>query len=308
MIPRFIVQAHRNLTERPTRWRTGVVLGVAGCSVLVRGDRDKRHIDISVAGLEGLRRSALNIVLDDLEEVHARHYPEVGAKALVPLTDQPELHVSYEHLLTLEARRGLNYEFDPEGADRSYTVRELLEGVRRDTSRHVRAGDDHKRYQFRAQGNAQNTVVNGGIRGGYHQERDERVHQDINKSSWLSAFSSWRFFSIACGAGTVVIALLLLMLPSNEWRAIVAALIGLFLLVTTFVLSLNPAFFYRRLLSYLIPGGLLLSAAGFSVDAFASGEPAIGWLRWNNDVSEWFFAAWAVVVACLVWGDLKQSR
>ena len=33
-----------------------------------------------VAGSEGLRRSALNVVLDDLDEVHALN-PEIGVKA-----------------------------------------------------------------------------------------------------------------------------------------------------------------------------------------------------------------------------------
>ena len=53
LIPRFIVQAHQNLTDTPTRWRTGVLLGAAGCKVLVRGDRDRRRIDIHVAAPAG---------------------------------------------------------------------------------------------------------------------------------------------------------------------------------------------------------------------------------------------------------------
>jgi hypothetical protein len=102
--------------------------------------------------------------------------------------------------------------------------------------------------------------------------------------------------------------MILMMLPSNQWRAILGGLIGLFLLVTAFMLSLNPQFFYRRLLSFVIPGGLLLGAAGFSFDAFAGGDLGVGSLRWNNEVSGWFFGAWAAVVGCLVVGDLKQSR
>ena len=163
LIPRFIVQAHRNLTDNPTRWRTGVVLGAAGCNILVRGDRERRRMDISVAGPASRRRSALNVVLDDLDEVHARN-PEVGAKALVPLTDQPELDVSYDHLLTLEERRGLDHEFDPEGADRPYTVRELLEGVRREMSVQARDANEPKPYQIRAGDHAHITVV-GGVQG-----------------------------------------------------------------------------------------------------------------------------------------------
>jgi hypothetical protein len=31
LIPRFIATAHRRLTDKPTLWRTGVVLGAEGC-------------------------------------------------------------------------------------------------------------------------------------------------------------------------------------------------------------------------------------------------------------------------------------
>ena len=41
LIPRFIVQAHPNLTDTPTRWRTGVLLAASGCKILVRRDGDK---------------------------------------------------------------------------------------------------------------------------------------------------------------------------------------------------------------------------------------------------------------------------
>ncbi|MCP5119073.1 MAG: GTP-binding protein, partial [bacterium] len=133
LIPRFIVQVHRNLTDKPTRWRTGVVLGAAGCPVLVRGDCDGRRIDIEVAGPAGLRRAALNVVLNDLEYVH-RLNPECGEKARVPLPDQPKVSVSYDHLLTLEKRHGPDHKFDPEDASGSYSVGELLEGVRRESS------------------------------------------------------------------------------------------------------------------------------------------------------------------------------
>ena len=146
LIPRFIVQAHRNLTKTPTRWRTGVLLGAAGCNVLVRGDRDRRRIDIHVAGPAERQRAALNVVLNDLEYVHGLN-PEIGAKARVPLPDQPKVSVSYQHLLNLEERHGPDHRFDPEEADRAYAVRELLEGVRRDgqpvdfADKRRRAGD-----------------------------------------------------------------------------------------------------------------------------------------------------------------------
>ena len=298
LIPEFIVQANRNLTATRTRWRTGVVLGVADCRILVRGDRDRRRIDIAVDGPATRQRSALNVVVNDLEAVHARN-PESGAKPLVPLIDWPELHVSYGHLLKLEERYGLDYKFVPEDADRSYTVGELLEGVRRDET----WSREEDGWQIREQHNK------GGARPSIRQDGIEQgVDGDRLGGAKLSIFSSWRFFSFACGIGAVIVPRVLLLLPSTELRATVAALIGFGLLVTAFMLRMNPRHFYRRMLSYVIPAGLLINALGFSLDAFDSSDPATAWFRWNGAVSDWFYFAWLVVVGMLVNGDTRQSR
>jgi hypothetical protein len=71
--------------------------------------------------------------LDHLEAVHTLN-PEAGPDAVVPLPDRPEVHVSYKHLLMLEQRMGPDHSFFPDGADRPYLVRKLLEGVRRDAA------------------------------------------------------------------------------------------------------------------------------------------------------------------------------
>jgi len=304
LIPRFIVQAHRNLTDKPTRWRTGVVLGAAGCRILVRGDRDRRQIDVSVAGPPGLRRSALNVVLDDLDEVHARN-PEIGAKALVPLPDQSEIDVSYDHLLRLEKRYGLDYAFDPEDADRSYVVCELLEGVRRDRS--LQPDDERQALRLKAGEPARITVVEAGLRGGgAGGQLDPHITSGDSNGSWRSMLASWPFLSVACGAGAVVVALVLMMLPSH--RLIVGGLIGLGALVTVIMLSMNPKFFYRRALGYVLSGGLLVNALGFSIDAFGTSAAGIGGFRWDGTVSWAFFIAWAAVVGFLVYGDTRQSQ
>ena len=306
LIPRFIVQTHRNLTDKPTRWRTGVVLGAAGCKILVRGDRDRRWIDISVAGPAGLRRPALNIVLDDLDEVHARN-PEIGEKALVLLTDQPELDVSYEHLLKLEERHGLDHTFDPEDADRSYTVRELLEGVRRDPSSAGGGKVAGAGHQISTGANSTVTIVEGGLSGS-GTKIAQRIGADDSKASSWSATASWRYFSIACGAGAVLFAILVLLLPSNEWRLIVGGLAALGVIVTAYMLSLNPARYYRRWLSYVLAAGVLANAAGVSIDAYLTSQPLTSWLHWDGAAGWSFNLAWAVIVGLLILGDLKQSR
>jgi nucleoside phosphorylase len=129
-IPRFIVEAHRSLTDNPTWWRTGVVLGAEGCRILVRGDTARNRVEIQVAGTTG-QRAALSIVRNYFATVH-RYYAKLPFEERVPLPEQPEVDVGYEHLVTLEREDSLDHTFRPERADRKYSVRELLEGVRDD--------------------------------------------------------------------------------------------------------------------------------------------------------------------------------
>jgi small GTP-binding protein len=133
LIPRLIVESHKNLTPEKSRWRTGVVLAARNCQVLVLADPDKRRVDLQVDGPPALRRAALNVVLNDLEAVHDRN-PEAEPVAVVPLPDRPEVHVGYDHLSKLERLSGSRHSFIPDGADRLYEVGELLDGVRRDES------------------------------------------------------------------------------------------------------------------------------------------------------------------------------
>lgn len=147
LIPRFIVEAHRSLTDKPTWWRTGVVLGAEGCRILVRGDIARNSVEIHVAGATG-QRAALSVVRNYFDAVH-RHYFEAAhrkdakplVEARVPLLDKPEVDVGYDHLVTLEREEGPDHTFRPERADRKYSVRELLEGVRDEGVRRRRRHD-----------------------------------------------------------------------------------------------------------------------------------------------------------------------
>ncbi|HEX8106395.1 MAG TPA: COR domain-containing protein, partial [Kofleriaceae bacterium] len=91
LLPRLIVEAHRSLTDRPTYWRTGVVLASDGCRILVRGEVGKARVEIHVAGPTH-RRSALSVVRGYFDAVH-RHYPRLTVNARVPLPEQPEVDV-----------------------------------------------------------------------------------------------------------------------------------------------------------------------------------------------------------------------
>ena len=298
LIPSLIVEAHANLAQPPTRWRTGMVLEAAQCPILVRGDLERRQIDIKVDGPERLKRAALNIVLNYFEDVHARNR-EIGAQSRVPLPEQPELDVSYDHLLTLESSYGPGYEYPVEGANRAYPVRELLDGVRHEQIRNRDQRDERRGDQTQRSGiTVGDDAPNGGA---------ENTSTNTLRSGWLTVISSWRFFSIACGAGAVLFAVTIMLLPSNEYRMLVGWPVALGVLVTVLMLKRNPAFFYRRMLSYAIAGGIVLAAAGFSIDIFAAGEPGTGWFRLSGAASSSFFIAWAVIVVILVWADLKQT-
>ncbi len=135
-IPRFIVEAHRSLTDQPTWWRTGVVLEAEGCRILVRGETARNRVEIYVAGETG-QRAALSVVRSYFDAVH-HYYAKLPVKARVPLPEQPEVDVGYEHLIQLERMKGLDHTFLPEDAAREYSVRELLEGVRDDGPRRYR--------------------------------------------------------------------------------------------------------------------------------------------------------------------------
>jgi signal recognition particle receptor subunit beta len=134
IIPRFIVEAHQSLTAQPTWWRTGVVLGAERCRILVRADTARDRVEIQVAGTTG-QRAALSIARYHFDAVH-RYYAKLKVEAQVPFPDQPEEGVGYDYLVRLEEKKGLDHTFLPEHADREYSVRELLEGVRYDVARH----------------------------------------------------------------------------------------------------------------------------------------------------------------------------
>jgi hypothetical protein len=139
LVPRLIVEAHTKLANPPTRWRMGAVFKVAECPVLVYGDPKNNRVEILVDGAPGQRRSALNIILTDLDRVHEFN-PESKPKALVRLPAEPEVTVSYTHLRRMEEVYGPVHRFLPDGASHEYEVRELLDGVRRDEYR------DDRRY------------------------------------------------------------------------------------------------------------------------------------------------------------------
>jgi internalin A len=128
LIPRFLVEAHPRLTT--TRWRMGGVFEAADCKVLVKGDDQRKRIDLWVDGPEQMRRAALHVILEDLERVHQLN-PESKPTPKVPLPENPELDVPYQYLRDLERLKGPAHEFMAPGTTRDYVVGHLLDGVGR---------------------------------------------------------------------------------------------------------------------------------------------------------------------------------
>jgi hypothetical protein len=81
---------------------------------------------VSVVGPATCRRAALAVIRDEFSRIHAT-VPRLGPKEMVPMPRDPEVAVSYEHLLKLEQMR--QTEYIPEGLDRAINVRGLLDRV-----------------------------------------------------------------------------------------------------------------------------------------------------------------------------------
>ena len=125
VVCRFIVRMHQHV-DRKRSWRSGTVLKIDVATVLVRGDMENNKVYIAVQGTVKYRKEILAVVRDAFRYVHST-IPALAPKEEVPLPDKPAVTVPYDHLLKLE-------ELDertcvPIGADRRYSVMELLNGV-----------------------------------------------------------------------------------------------------------------------------------------------------------------------------------
>ena len=125
VICRFIVRMHQHV-DRKRSWRSGTVLSIDGATVLVRGDMEKNKAFIAVQGAVKQRKEHLAIVRDAFRYVHAT-IPALGPVEEVPLPDKPAVAVPYDHLLKLEELGESTCV--PIGADKRYSVTELLNGV-----------------------------------------------------------------------------------------------------------------------------------------------------------------------------------
>ena len=129
LISRFIVRMHHDLTDKPTYWRSGVVLDIDGNKAFVRAHTEDRRIYVSVVGPEKTRRHAISVIRDRFKEIHAT-IPKIQAVQKVPLPDDPETLVDYDELLALErdGHTSLPRRLS-DGTTRTVDVRQLLDGI-----------------------------------------------------------------------------------------------------------------------------------------------------------------------------------
>jgi len=267
LMPRFIVETHRNAVPQQTRWLYGVVLEAAGCKILVQANMESKRIDIRVKGPQARRRAALNIALDRLDQLH-RLNPGLGQEARVPLPDNPAESVPYANLLTYEEnpQLGPDYAFLPERAAHTYTARVLLEGVRRDSAPRATVTD---------------------------------APPEANDAYWNK-------IALQSGAAVMALAIIIYLLPTNESRLAVGGLVALGACVSLFVRSLNPRYFYRRMV-YTASLGFLFQPLDFTLDVVAKQYPDIAWLRFDGKVDAWYYLALAAIIGFFVWADRRVN-
>nr|WP_255679148.1 COR domain-containing protein [Methanosarcina sp. DH1] len=122
VMPRFIVKMSRDIKD-DLRWRTGVVLEDKGfkSTAVIKADNEAKRISIYVNGKQ--KRDYFAVILQKFREIN-NSFEKLKATEKIPLPDEPEVTVGYEHLIKLELRGIETY--IPDGSDNEYYVSELL--------------------------------------------------------------------------------------------------------------------------------------------------------------------------------------
>jgi len=122
VMPRFIVKMNKDIKD-DLRWRTGVVLEDKkfNSSAVIRADIEAKRISIYINGNQ--RRDYFAVILQRFREIN-NSFEKLKAVEKIPLPDNPEITVSYDHLIKLELRGIETYM--PDGSDNEYKVSDLL--------------------------------------------------------------------------------------------------------------------------------------------------------------------------------------
>ena len=127
IITRFIVRMNAFIMQN-TYWKNGVVLRSEDKKnkALIVSDEDEGIISISVSGPEGSRYQLLSLIRTEFHAIHSS-LQRIEIDERIPLPDNPHITVSYDHLRLLRSK-GIS-DYIPEGSEKAYSVRLLLEGI-----------------------------------------------------------------------------------------------------------------------------------------------------------------------------------
>lgn len=112
---------------------------------------------------------------------------------------------------------------------------------------------------------------------------------------------SWPKIALGAALGAMLLAVLLLLLPSMKARLIVGGVIGLGVVIFLAVIARSPEYFYRRQLGLVIAAGLTIHATGFTVKAG-------GVFQWNSETGGLFTVAWVALIGMLIWAEHRERE
>lgn len=96
LLPRFITRTHV-MSEKPERWRSGVVLRWEGCRALVKADRQERQVTIRVFGDPESRRRLLGVIRENFDQIHSE-MKEFRPTGWIALEQNPNEWISLQDL------------------------------------------------------------------------------------------------------------------------------------------------------------------------------------------------------------------
>ncbi|MCB9422743.1 MAG: leucine-rich repeat domain-containing protein [Ardenticatenaceae bacterium] len=125
ILSRLMVRMMTHL-DRDLSWRNGAVLHFDDNRALIQADIDSRRIFIYVTGMESTRRSLLNSIRMQLQEIHYT-FSDLSVSEEIPLTGYSEMTVSYQELCN-HVKRGRENYYNGK-LDEEFNVNELLNGI-----------------------------------------------------------------------------------------------------------------------------------------------------------------------------------
>lgn len=125
IMSRFIVKMNKYILDK-TQWLTGVLLqNEHGNKALVKADLSNGYLMILIDGNQNTRREFLGIIRDKFRDIHKDNRPIEE----VPLVENSNVFVSYDHLLELERRGRENGDVTVNKIFYEFNVKDLLNGI-----------------------------------------------------------------------------------------------------------------------------------------------------------------------------------